>query len=233
MRSMLSLTPCLLALTACMSSPPQPPEVDESLKRPANAGVAVELQVCKSELQNTRILADECARRAEVASATLAQMSAHQQAIAAMFAKAAASAAAPASAPASPPADMAANRIYTLHFAFGSTKVALPAGDAAALVQQARSAPLVLLRGRTDGSADTPAESRVARGRAEAVKAFLVDAGVDPARIRATYQPAGDHAADNADPEGRSINRRVEIELYRFKPVNAGIAAAAAARMTH
>ena len=107
----------------------------------------------------------------------------------------------------------------------------LAAGDALALVEQARNAPLVLLRGRTDGNVDTPAESRIARGRTEAVKAFLVDAGVDPARIRATYQPAGDYAADNTDPEGRSINRRVEIELYRVMPVAAGIATAAAARI--
>jgi hypothetical protein len=34
-----------LLLGAC-SSPPRPPTVDESLRRPANAQTAVELQVC-------------------------------------------------------------------------------------------------------------------------------------------------------------------------------------------
>ncbi len=35
----------------------------------------------------------------------------------------------------------------------------------------------------------------------------------------ATYQPAGDHVADNASAGGRGLNRRVEIELYRVLPV--------------
>jgi outer membrane protein OmpA-like peptidoglycan-associated protein len=52
-------------------------------------------------------------------------------------------------------------------------------------------------RGRTDGCQDSPADSRIAKDRAEAVKDRLVGAGIDPARIRTTYQPSGDHAADN------------------------------------
>jgi hypothetical protein len=46
-----------------------------------------------------------------------------------------------------------------------------------------------------------------------------VAAGVNPAHIRATYQPAGDYVADNTSVSGRSLNRRVEIELYRALPV--------------
>jgi hypothetical protein len=42
---------------------------------------------------------------------------------------------------------------------------------------------------------------------------------VDPARIRATYQPTGDYVADNTSLSGRGLNRRVEIELYRAAPV--------------
>ena len=57
---------------------------------------------------------------------------------------------------------------------------------------------------------------------------YLVGAGVDAARIRATYQPAGDHAADNASADGRAMNRRVEIEVYRAAPVGVGVAAATA-----
>ena len=86
------------------------------------------------------------------------------------------------------------------------------------MIDEAKAAPLVLLRGRTDGDADTPAEARIARQRAEAVKAYLVAAGVDPFRIRSTYQPAGDHAAANASVAGRALNRRVEIEVYRAIP---------------
>jgi outer membrane protein OmpA-like peptidoglycan-associated protein len=208
MRSALTLIPMLLVLGSC-GSPPKPPTVDESLKRPANSAMAVELQVCKSDLQNTRITATESGRLAESASATLARASARQQAIAAM-------AAAP-----------QANSVFTIRFDFGSSRVVVPADTTAALVESARSAPLVMLRGRTDGTTDSPAESRIARERAAAVRDYLVGAGLDPARIRATYQPIGDFAADNSNASGRGMNRRVEIEVYRALPVamNGAVAA--------
>jgi outer membrane protein OmpA-like peptidoglycan-associated protein len=212
MRSTLSLIPLLLVLGSC-GSPPKPPTVDESLKRPANSAMAVDLQVCKSDLQNTRILATESSRLAESAAATLERVSARQQAIAAV------QAATPAAAP--------ANSVFTIRFGFGSTRVVVPADTASGLVESARSAPLVLLRGRTDGPTDAPGESRIARERANAVRDYLVSAGVDPERIRATYQPAGDHAADNSSPSGKGMNRRVEIEVYRAVPVAMSSSAAA------
>ena len=61
MRPVQPLIPWLLVLSSC-SSPPKPPTVDESSKRPANSAMAVELQVCKNDLQNTRILATEIGR---------------------------------------------------------------------------------------------------------------------------------------------------------------------------
>ena len=204
MRSALPLIPLLLALGSC-GSPPKPPTVDESTKRPANSAMAVELQVCKSDLQNTRIVANESSRLAETAAATLERVSARQQAMAAM------SAAVPTAVP--------ANSVFTVRFDFGSARLDVPADTASALIENARAAPLVLLRGRTDGTADSAAESRIARERASAVRDYLVASGVDAARIRATYQPAGDHAADNSSPSGRGLNRRVEIEVYRAMPV--------------
>ena len=200
MRSALPLIPMLLVLGSCRS-PPKPPTVDESLKRPVNSAMAVELQVCKSDLQNTRIVATESGRLAETAAATLERVSARQQVIVAM-----------ASAP-------QANSVFTIRFDFGSTRVVVPVDTAAALIDNARAAPLVLLRGRTDGTTDSAAESRIARERSAAVRDYLVGAGIDPARIRATYQPAGDFAADNSSPAGRVMNRRVEIEVYRSLPV--------------
>ena len=208
MRSALPLIPMTLVLGSC-GSPPKPPTVDESLKRPVNSAMAVELQVCKSDLQNTRIVATESGRLAETAAATLERVSARQQVIVAM-----------ASAP-------QANSVFTIRFDFGSTRVVVPADTASALIDNARAAPLVLLRGRTDGATDSTAESRIARERAAAVRDYLVGAGVDPARIRATYQPVGDFAADNSSPSGRGMNRRVEIEVYRSLPVAMSTAPAA------
>ncbi len=203
----LPLIPWLLLLSAC-SSPPKPPTVDESAKRPVNSAMAVELQVCRNDLHNTRIAATESGRIAESTAATLERLAARQQALAALQAP-------------------QPNRVFTVHFKFGSTRVDLPSDTASALLADARAAPLVLLRGRTDGSTDAPAESRLARDRAHAVRDYLVGAGVDPARIRATYQPAGDHAADNSSASGKAMNRRVEIEVYRALPAAVSSSAAA------
>jgi outer membrane protein OmpA-like peptidoglycan-associated protein len=207
MRASLLLISMSLTLGSC-SSPPKPPTVDESLKRPANAAVAVELQVCKSELQNTRILASETTRLADSASQYANDMATRlalqQQALAGR-----------------PTATATADRpnaVYTVLFAFGSAQVAVPEPGAVQLVEQARTSALVMLRGRTDGATEAPSESRIARDRAAAVRAYLVQAGIDPGRIRTTWQPVGDHSADNGTPGGRDLNRRVEIELYRVPP---------------
>lgn len=191
----------LIAMLSACSTPPKPPTVDESQKRPANAQLAVELQVCKNDLQNTRIQATESDRLAETTAATLAHMAARQQLLTTIQEK------------------VMANRVHTVHFAFNSTRVSIPSTEAAALVDESKAAPLVVLRGRTDGLSDSSTESRIAQARAIAVRDYLIAAGVDPTRIRATHQPSGDHVADNRNPQGRQLNRRVEIEVYRALPL--------------
>jgi len=204
----IALTASLIALLSACSSPPKPPTVDETQKRPANAQLAVELQVCKNDLQNTRILANESNRLAETAAATLAHTAARQQLLASMQEKA------------------MANRVHTVHFAFNSTRVSIPTTEAAALAEEAKAAPLVVLRGRTDGVSDSSSESLIAQARANAVRDYLIAAGVDSTRIRATHQPSGDHVADNRNPQGRHLNRRVEIEVYRALPLSTQASAA-------
>ena len=194
----------LLALLGSCSSPPKPPTVDESARRPANTAMAIELQVCKNDLTNTRILAVESGRLADSAAVTLERLAKRQSTAIAV--------------PATQAAPVA-NSVFTVHFDFASAHAVAPADSATTLIAEARAAPLVVLRGRTDGTTDSPAESRIARERAATVRDYLVSAGVDPGRIRATYQPVGDRIADNADPTGRELNRRVEIEVYRTLPV--------------
>lgn len=197
----IALTLTSLALLGACSSPPKPPIVDESQKRPANAQIAVELQVCKNELQNTRIQANESSRLAETTSATLAHMAARQQLMASIQEK------------------VQANSVHIVHFGFNSTLVSIPTEDASTMVEEAKAAPLVVLRGRTDGTSDSSAESRIAQARANAVRDYLIAAGVDAARIRTTHQPSGDHRSDKSSQRGRNLNRRVEIEVYRVSPV--------------
>jgi outer membrane protein OmpA-like peptidoglycan-associated protein len=198
--------PWLLLVSSC-SSPPKPPTVDESRRRPVNTAMAVELQACRSDLENTRILATESDRSAEASSHAVARMvQQHQLLVRGIEANAAAQ----------------RNLLVPVLFAFGSTQVNVPDADAARIVDEARGAPLVVLRGRTDGTTESPAESAIARQRAAAVEAWLVQSGIDRARVRTTWQPVGDHAADNGTPGGRTLNRRVEIEIYRAAPVIAG-----------
>jgi outer membrane protein OmpA-like peptidoglycan-associated protein len=195
--------PWLLLLSSC-SSPPKPPTVDESRRRPVNTAMAVELQACRSDLENTRILATESVRSAEASSHAVARMVQQQQLLVRGI---------------EANASAQRNLLVPVLFAFGSTQVNVPEADATRIVDEARGAPLVVLRGRTDGNAESPTESAIARQRAAAVEAWLVQAGVDRARIRTTWQPVGDHAADNGTAGGRTLNRRVEIEIYRAAPV--------------
>ncbi|UUX97293.1 OmpA family protein [Aquabacterium sp. J223] len=201
--TLLAWLPWLLLVTSC-SSPPKPPTVDESRRRPVNAAMAVDLQSCRSDLENTRILAKESVRSAEASSQAMARMVHHQQLLVRGIAT---------NAPAQ------RNLLVPVLFAFGSTQVNVPDADATRIVDEARTAPLVVLRGRTDGTAESPSESAIARQRAAAVESWLVQSGVDRARIRTTWQPVGDHAADNSTPGGRALNRRVEIEIYRAAPI--------------
>ena len=209
-----ALLPCLLLIGSC-SAPPKPPTVDESTRRPANSITAVELQTCRNDLHNSRILAAESQRTAASTAASLQRLSALQQVMVASQSDA--------SAP-------RPNSVFTVRFDYGDVHLGIPPELSAALIEEARQAPLVVLRGRTDGTSDSPGESRIARERATAVRDYLLASGVDGARMRVTYQPAGDHAADNSLPAGRAMNRRVEIEVYRIAPVTTGVAAATAAR---
>lgn len=198
-----------LALLASCSSPPKPPTVDDASRRPVNAAAAVDLQVCRNDLQNARILASESSRLADATSATLASIAARQQALESLRTRQTPSA--------------QGNSVLTIRFGYGSTRFDLPADAEKELIAAAKSAPLVMLRGRTDGMADSSAESRIARERAAAVRDYLVAAGVDASRIRTTYQPSGDHVAENVSASGQALNRRVEIEVYRALPAALGV----------
>ena len=195
------LIPTLLTLSSC-GSPPRPPRADESHKHSVNATASVELQVCSGELQNSRILVTEKSRDAQATRAAFFKLAALRQARPARQLS----------------VEDARSTVYTILFPFGSTRVDLPPAQVERLIGEARSAPLILLSGRTDGTRESPAESRIARQRSETIQSFLEAAGVAPSRIRATWQPVGDHAAENSSAGGRALNRRVEIEIYRSAP---------------
>ncbi|MCU7376247.1 OmpA family protein [Paucibacter sp. O1-1] len=188
--------------------------------------MAVELQACTSELQNSQLRALDAGRAAARAATEQQRLAVLRE----LVAKLELPKPRPAGPEARPHAELsAANTVATVHFEYGSTRVDIPASAARALLREAKGAPLILLRGRTDGQGDVAAEGRIARARAAAVADYLVAAGLNPSQIRATYQPTGDHLADNQSAQGRRLNRRVEIEIYRALPVALNAASASSA----
>ncbi len=66
--------------------------------------------------------------------------------------------------------------------------------------------------GHTDATADPQHNLRLSVDRALAIKAALVDRGVDPQRLDASGLGESRPITSNATPEGRALNRRVELD---------------------
>ena len=73
----------------------------------------------------------------------------------------------------------------------------------------------LILNGYTDSVGSTEYNVMIAEGRASSIKAYLVTKGVNPLRIIVAGKGARDFVATNESEEGRSMNRRVEIQIDR------------------
>jgi general secretion pathway protein A len=69
------------------------------------------------------------------------------------------------------------------------------------------------IRGYTDSTGSFSYNEKVSEFRANSIKLFLVGTGVDPSKISARGLGPENPIATNATREGRSKNRRVELEL--------------------
>jgi OOP family OmpA-OmpF porin len=110
------------------------------------------------------------------------------------------------------------DRLRSAHsFRFEPGSDRLGAEDEAALRTAAAALAdcpgVVVLEGHADSSGVEGANVDLSRRRAEAAAAILSAAGLDAARIRAEGLGASAPAATNATPEGRALNRRIEIRL--------------------
>jgi|ThiBio_1000_plan_1041568.scaffolds.fasta_scaffold00653_5 hypothetical protein len=84
---------------------------------------------------------------------------------------------------------------------------------AKAIAEQAKVAKQVIVRGRTDSSIAGSLDGPMALGRALAARSFMIEQGISSEKIRVFSKAAGDFVAPNDTPEGKALNRRVEIEF--------------------
>ncbi|HJL15330.1 MAG TPA: OmpA family protein [Sandaracinaceae bacterium LLY-WYZ-13_1] len=72
----------------------------------------------------------------------------------------------------------------------------------------------VVVEGHTDARGSDADNRELSRERADAVRAFLVERGVESDRVEAVGRGESEPVADNDTPTGRANNRRVEIILH-------------------
>lgn len=71
----------------------------------------------------------------------------------------------------------------------------------------------VHIYGYTDDTGSLQVNERVATGRADAVRNYLLNSGISSSRLSAEGLPMQDYIASNSTAEGRAQNRRVEIYI--------------------
>jgi outer membrane protein OmpA-like peptidoglycan-associated protein len=104
-----------------------------------------------------------------------------------------------------------------VQFAFGSAEILAASHDLLRQVAQVMienpQVTLVQVEGHTDDVGKTRKNRRLSQRRAESVRAFLVEQGVEPSRLSAVGFGEERPVADNDDADGREQNRRVEFNI--------------------
>ena len=93
-----------------------------------------------------------------------------------------------------------------------SAQVKLDQVAKALLAVRARN---LIVEGHTDSQGSESYNQGLSQRRADAVRDYLVQRGYPADRIQARGKGEGSPIADNASPEGRANNRRVEIVIER------------------
>lgn len=121
-----------------------------------------------------------------------------------------------------------------VNFPENSVNLSLDKEFSKTLVEAAKNAETIILRGRTDAVIAGSMDGEIARNRALAARSFLVKNGIKANKIRVLSKAAGDFLVPNDTNEGRALNRRVEIEisntritaLKQSSPLQGGFASA-------
>lgn len=92
----------------------------------------------------------------------------------------------------------------------------LPALNLVAEVLRSRPSLFAVVIGHTDNVGDEQLNAELALGRANAVVEYLVTAGVVPDQLVVASAGEDDPFASNETEEGRTINRRIELQFKNF-----------------
>jgi OmpA-OmpF porin, OOP family len=106
-----------------------------------------------------------------------------------------------------------------IHFEFNKARIMPDSSELLAQVAQVlKEHPeirRVAIEGHTDAKGSAAFNLRLSQQRAEAVKTWLVENGIEPSRLDALGLGKTRPVAENATEEGREKNRRVEFHILR------------------
>ncbi len=111
--------------------------------------------------------------------------------------------------------------LYGIHFETGQAAIQQESqsllDDIAAVMKQFPDWRLEIV-GHTDAAGDPAQNEALSRARADAVKAALVQRGIEAGRLEPQGMGEAQPVASNDTPEGRALNRRVELVREDQKP---------------
>ncbi len=85
--------------------------------------------------------------------------------------------------------------------------------DVATVMKENANVKKVRIEGHTDGDGSAKYNKTLSQGRADAVKDFIVAAGVEAERLESVGYGEDKPIADNKTEEGKEANRRVEFNI--------------------
>ncbi|HEU4852288.1 MAG TPA: OmpA family protein [Telluria sp.] len=131
----------------------------------------------------------------------------------------------PAATPAAEPVPTSEKVSYSADAFFDFDKAVLKPDGKKALDElaaniQGVNVEVIIAEGHTDSIGTDAYNEKLAIRRAESVKKYLVDKGIDASRVYVEGKGEKQPVADNKTSEGRAKNRRVEIEVVGTRTVS-------------
>lgn len=105
--------------------------------------------------------------------------------------------------------------VIRVFYPFARTEFEPSEAVARALRLQVRNAEHIDVIGHTDSNVVNQRDRVIANLRAEKARIWLINNGAEPQKISTHWFSAGRFLTENVTPEGRSLNRRVEVDIRK------------------